>query len=273
MGKILFVTLTIVFFVASCAKRKANRSTEDFQDYSIAEVGFNDALKVAESAMSDSSLTKSVSYFKSAFGSCTVVSIDPPSYSSIFPKTLVVDFGTGCTDSYGIERSGKITATMTDKYRNVGSITTLTTQNYAVEGYKIEGTKTITNKGRNADNNLEYAIEITGGKITFPSGEATTIESSRTRTWVGGETTIFNPFDDIYEITGTANGTSREGRKYVLKITSALRVKLNCRWVTNGTMEIQPEDLKLRVVDFGDGTCDDDATVTIGKRSYNVTMK
>jgi len=271
--KILLFSFAIVIASTSCKKRKANKETTDFEDNSIAEVGFNDALKVAESAMTDSSLNKSGSYFKSVFGTCATVTIDPPAGTTAFPKTITIDFGNGgCVDAYDIERKGKVVITLTDKYRNVGSVTTLTTQDFYVEGYKIEGTKTVTNKGTNAEGNLEYSVEITNGKITFPDGDVTTMESSRIREWVEGNGTL-NPFDDVYSITGTAEGVNRDGRAYTLTITSALRVQLNCRWITQGTLEIQPEDLKLRTVDFGDGACDNDATVEIGRKSYPVEMK
>lgn len=273
MKKIIFISFTLALIGASCAKRKANKSTDSFEDYSITEVGFNDALKVAETAIADSSLTKSFSSLKSAYGLCASVTITPSALSSTFPKTLIVDFGSGCTDNYGIERSGKITVTLSDKYRNTGATATLTTDNYVVSGYKIEGTKTVTNKGRNTSGNMEYSVEIKNAKITYPNGDVASMESSRVREWAEGESTILNPFDDVYHITGTANGTNREGRKYNLVVTSALKIKLDCRWVTEGTMEIQPEDLKLRIVDFGDGSCDDLATVKIGKKTYNVNMK
>lgn len=273
MKKIITLSVIALVLATGCKKRKDNRETTSFEDSSVAEIGFNDALKVAEAAISDSSLNKN-NLFKSNFGSCATFSINPPASSPTFPKTLVVDFGAdGCADAVGITRKGKITVTLSDKYRNVGSIATLTTDNYYVEGYKVEGTKIVTNKGRNSANNLEFGIEINNGKITYPTGETTTFVSTRTREWTEGESTILNPFDDVYSITGTANGTNREQRKYTLTITSPLIVQLNCRWIKKGTLEIQPEDLKLRVVDYGDGVCDNDATVTIGKKVYNVKMK
>jgi hypothetical protein len=274
MKQIITLSILALVLATSCAKRKANKETSDFEDNALAEVGFNDALKVAEAAMSDSSLNKSVSSFKSVFSSCASVTIDPPAGTATFPKTITVDFGNGgCEDAYGIERKGKVIVTLTDKYRNTGSVTTLTTQGYYVEGYKVEGTKTVTNKGENARGNLEYSVEIKNGKITYPDGDITTMESSRVREWTEGQSTVFNPFDDVYSITGTASGINRDGRAYTLTITSALRVQLNCRWITQGTLEIQPEDLKLRTVDFGAGACDNDATVNIGKKTYNVEMR
>ena len=43
--------------------------------------------------------------------------------------------------------------------------------------------------------------------------------------------------------------------------------------VTEGILEIQAEDLKLRKVDFGDRECDRTYVVTIGKKYYTKTYQ
>ena len=65
---------------------------------------------------------------------------------------------------------------------------------------------------------------------------------------------------------------NRLGRNFDITITSPLIVALDCKWVKQGTFELVPEDLDTRTVDYGTGTCDNDATVTIGSRTYNVEM-
>ncbi len=270
---ISFIFAFALVVAVSCKKSQDEDFEETFQDDSVSEFAFNDALKVVESSLADSSLTKNASFSGPNFGSCAVVTINPPAGDPSFPKTIEVNFGsTGCKDAYGIHRKGKIIATITDKYRNVGSVTTLTTQNYYVEDRKVEGTKTVTNLGRNAKGNLHYSVEITNGKITDPSGEFRTFESSRIREWVAGESTKFDPFDDVYLITGTAEGVTRKGRNYTMTIIIPLRVQLNCRWITQGTLEVQPEDLKTRTVDFGTGSCDNDAVVSVGGKTYSIKI-
>jgi hypothetical protein len=48
--------------------------------------------------------------------------------------------------------------------------------------------------------------------------------------------------------------------------------KLNCQWVSQGILNIQPEGWPLFVVDYGDGTCDNQATVTVNGQVYYITM-
>jgi hypothetical protein len=57
------------------------------------------------------------------------------------------------------------------------------------------------------------------------------------RTWLEGESTLTS-FDDIYEITGNAEGTSRKGISYTVSIISPLRVDLSCEWRIEVTLTV-----------------------------------
>jgi len=272
---LVLIALGAVLGTTSCKKRKLNKSTVTSQDNAIAEMVFNDAFKVTEDAMKDNGLEKSGLGLSSTYNSCATVSLTPPLGDTTFPKTLTIDFGSvNCEDAYGIERRGKVIATTTGYYRDAGTVITITTENYYVNDYKVEGTKTVTNNGLNSDNQTYFTIVISGAVITYPNGDVASYESNRIRTWVIGEATqgLLGILDDEYDITGTASGINREGRSYTMTVTSALRVAILCRWVKQGTIEIQPEDLYLRTVDFGDGTCDNDASVTINSKVYNFQM-
>ncbi len=264
--------LSATILTVSCGKRRVNRSTVTSQDNAIAEMAFNDVFKVTEDALKEENLEKGLS---DMFSGCATITVNPPVTDPTFPKTVTVDFGaTNCTDAYGVERRGVVEAVITGLYRDAGTVITVTPQNYYVNDYKIEGTKTVTNNGQNASGNTYFTIAIDNAKITYPNGDEITYESDRVREWVVGENTqgLLGIYDDEYDITGTASGVNREGRAFDLTITSPLRVAVICHWIKSGTIEIQPQDLHLRTVDFGNGDCDDDATVTINGNVYNVNM-
>ena len=272
---VLLTSLAVAFGITSCKKRKLNKSTITSQDNAIAEMVFNDAFKVTEDAMKENGLEKSGLALSSAYNACAAVSLTPPFGDTTFPKTLTIDFGTiNCEDAYGVERRGKVIATTTGYYRDVGTVISITTDNYYVNDHKVEGIKTVTNNGLSAANQTYFTIVISGAVITYPNGDVTSYESNRVRTWVIGEATqgLLGIFDDEYDITGTASGINREGRAYTMTIQSALRVAVLCRWVKQGVIEIAPEDLYLRTVDFGDGTCEREASVTINGNAYNFLM-
>ena len=80
---------------------------------------------------------------------------------------------------------------------------------------------------------------------------------------VAGSNTPSYIWDDIYYISGSSNGINSNNRSYTITITDQLEKQMGCKWVKSGSMQIQPENLNTRILDFGDGTCDNDAIVTI----------
>ena len=45
-----------------------------------------------------------------------------------------------------------------------------------------------------------------------------------------------------------------------------------CRYITEGTLELTPDGLDTRSIDYGTGVCDAQATVSINNRDYNATL-
>lgn len=245
----------------------------------LAEAGFGDMAKVVEDASKESDLEGN-RIVSDILSGCAAISVTPAWPDPSFPKTVLIDFGNvNCTDNYGVKRRGQITAVFTGMYRDSATTITITPQNYFINDYKVEGSKTITNNGKNTSGNTNFTVVVVNGKITHPNGDISTWNSTRNREWVIGENTTFlthgftGIFDDEYDITGTGFGTNRAGRNFTANITSPLRVAVVCRWIKKGMVEIQPDGLSLRKVDFGDGTCDNKATVEINGKIYNINMR
>src|SRR5262249_41510841 len=99
-------------------------------------------------------------------------------------------------------------------------------------------------------------------------------QSNRTREWTAGESTLtWN--DDMYSITGSASGSTSGGSTFSSIITSPLirNMSFACRrHFVQGIIEHTPSGKQTRVIDFGNGTCDNIALVTIGSTSYTVTL-
>lgn len=189
------------------------------------------------------------------------------------PWLMTIDFGSAnCLCSDGLERRGKIIATFSGPYRDAGSIYSITTQNYYVEDWKLVGMKTVTNEGLNTDGNFWYSIEADDVALIHPNGDYTlTWESSRTREWIEGEGTL-SPWDDVYLIDGTAHGVDRTGNPYTVAVTDPLRVELICPWVVSGSLEIRPQDLPTRYVNYGNGNCDGQIDVTVEGETYQLNI-
>jgi uncharacterized membrane protein len=186
------------------------------------------------------------------------------------PKTVLIDFGTNeCTGNDGRVRKGILHITYTGRYREAGTVITITPENYSVNGNLIEGQKTIENLGLNNNGQLHYSIAVSG-TVTAP-GNAWTISwtANRIRTWLEGQNTA-SVWDDVYEISGNGSGVNRNGVPYTTTITQALRAEIGCPWLVSGKVTIQPEDYATRFIDFGDGACDSGFTVTVNGQEYQL---
>ena len=263
--KLTLLAIGFVILITSCSKsdRDEDITTSSVVDNALFENLWIDAQSQIENAAFEEDSLRD--------GDCPEVTIDLTSE----PMTVTVDFGEdGCTGDDGRERKGVLLATFTGKYSEEGSVITVTPQDYSVDGYALEGTRTVTNEGENEDGNTWFSVSVSDAKITHPSDNwFTTWESERTRTWVKGDDTPMNPWDDEYEIEGTAHGQNRNGNTYEMEITSPLWVKVGCPWIVKGTLEIQPDNLSLRTIDYGNGTCNGNITVTINGVDFEVNLE
>jgi hypothetical protein len=143
----------------------------------------------------------------------------------------------------------------------------VTFENFTINSNAIEGVKTILKTGE-----YQYTVTLENARITFTNQTTYTRNATRTRTWVSGYDTPFNIWDDVYHISGSASGINRRNQAYTHTITSPLIVKLNCRWITEGILTAVVGTHNI-VVDYGDGTCDNMATITINGKSYEIRLR
>jgi hypothetical protein len=191
---------------------------------------------------------------------CATITITP---AIGFPKTIVIDFGTSCTHN-GITRSGKINITLTDSVRKPGSIATMTFTNYFVNLYKIEGTYTWTNTS--TVTTRSWTRVTTSGKITAPDARYWLHEGNRTVTQTAGVGTP-TPTDDVFSIfPGTHTVTNPSSISRTCTILEALQRKVNCANIDKGKIKVQGPS-HYATIDFGDGTCDNLATLSIDGRA------
>jgi hypothetical protein len=190
---------------------------------------------------------------------CPTVTIDPADGS--YPRTMTIDFGTdGCTGVDGRVRKGQIVVNLTDTLTNIGAVRTATFVDFYVDGANVEGTRTLTNLGLNADGNLSFSRTVVGGNITYPNGDATSWEANHTMVLTEGANTP-TWLDNVWEVSGSASGVTRNGKAFTSEITTPLVRKRVCRWTVSGVKNLTV-DGKTITIDYGNGTCDRLAVVT-----------
>jgi len=275
MKKLFFLLfITSLLFLTSCRKRYDNDPSA-LMNYKI-ETAFDEMTNI-----SDQAVTGNMVYYKSGEvvytkpGATTnlpktpcnvIITLDTTS----FPRTVTVDYGnTNCDCNDGKVRRGKIITTYTGPYLAQGTLITHTPENYYVNDVLIQGTKTVENMGLNTTSQPYYQVEI-NGSATNPDGEVLNYTSSRIRTWVAGFNTLFDRFDDEYDITGTATGTFSNGGGYSSETTTPIRVKVGCGFPVSGILQITPVDRPVRTINYGDGSCDLTFTVTVNGYTFTI---
>lgn len=267
----LMIGTAILLSLTGCRREYflADSDTTPASEFSMAETYYNDAANISDEA----ALTGDVDFLKSGqqtYTGCFTVTRDTVSE----PHIVTIDFGTAnCMCNDGRNRRGKIMVTYTGRYRDAGTEVHIGYDNYFVNDNQVLGTHTITNLGISTTGNIYYSVDV-NGQVVLASGGTITWTSSRTRQWIAGYNTAVCS-DDVYSITGSASGTNTYGVQISAVITSPLIRNLDsgCRkHFVQGTIEITPENHPVRILDFGNGNCDNIATVTINNHTYTIQL-
>jgi len=145
----------------------------------------------------------------------------------------------------------------------------ITMNQFTINGNAIEGKRQMV---RSEADPYQFNITLEGGKVTFSDGRVYTRECTHTRTMIEGMTTFGNIWDDVYTVEGLSTGTNCDGETYTHTIQNALMHKLSCRWIVEGTIGITVGE-KNATFDYGDGTCDNIATVTANGETIEIKLR
>jgi hypothetical protein len=177
-----------------------------------------------------------------------------------YPREIIIDFGEGCEDWRGNIKTGKIIIKISDDMKNEGATRTVTYENYTVRGNEVSGSRTVINKGTNDAGN--WIIESESDMLIRKVDEGIEIHrtSSATLEWLSGFETA-EKSDDSFQITGSGTITQNGNVTFSRNIIVPLFRDRSCRYILSGQVELANEDGTI-LIDFGDGTCDNTATVT-----------
>lgn len=266
--KLIFGAVLVSIAFVSCKKEEKDNDTNSAKYDAVAQTIFNDMADVTDQAATKGDL----SGFKLAGGdeiltTCAVITID----TSTNPRTCVIDFGTGCVGNDGKNRAGKINVTFTGPYKQAGTVITITPDNYSVNSNVVSGSKVITNNGLNAAGFLSYTVVVNGQITLANNGGVITWQANRTREFIEGANTLIFA-DDVYRISGSSSGSKVDGSTWSTNITTPLIRKIACHQFVSGILTITPSNKPTRTVDYGNGNCDNTATVTINGNTFTITL-
>jgi hypothetical protein len=287
----IFCLLTVI----SCKKETSRSGTDDQEEIQASQVSgesdaeaegiFSSLFDDAMGANNDVGVSGSGVFFGrtdtlTPVVRCFYVSINQTNNNTL-PVRIVVDFGTtGCPGPDGHVRRGKVITDYTARLTYPGAVATTEFDGYYVDNIKVEGRHVITNIGTIVPLSRKFRLEVINGKLTKANGDYTEWNSTRTITQIEGLGTPDLPIDDIFKVEGTSRGRSLRGNLLVSwesTITEPLIRRVTCRWIVKGRIKTVRVNTPgnspwIAVLDFGDGACNDQATITINGRTIQITL-
>jgi len=188
---------------------------------------------------------------------------------------LTINYGTdSCVAADGKVRRGKIILTSIGDYWKGEAVLTFKCVDYYVDNNQVLGSAYVTSK-INGDGNRESLI-TEEGSIVLGDGSGTIIlNSEKTRVVTEGTKTA-GKRDYVISVTGTASGTLLSGNTFTAQTLKPLvrDQQKECRGVfISGITKITISEGTEITVDYGDGTCDNLATVTTNGVSETITLE
>ena len=219
-------------------------------------------------------------------------------------QVITVNFGTsGCVGNDGHTRTGILvynfsasTSTTAIHYRNPGFSMTVSSQNYVVDGYTVNiVNKTVTNttpntisSGVNPGVNLTWSVNATISIIKPSNAGTISWACSRTKELVNtSDTACYRGQNKAIvwtlarvKLNGSATGVNAKNENYTSVASNLVRdfactpdpLHLHRHPFVSGTITYSPANRYPRVIDYGNGNCDLNATLTINGNTYNIIL-
>lgn len=270
-GRMSILAFVMLFPVFSCSEEDPVSDNDDTQseqivyDEAMADDLFED---MDEISMEAANYSESGRINRSSLFSLACLSRTVERDNANLSQLVTLNFGEGCEDTHGRIRSGKIIVNRTLNVQASSYTLRTTFEDFYVNDYKIEGTRTIVYSA-NTGQKITATITLENGKISLPDGNIITRNASYTRQMdrEAGEVSL----------TGSAQGVNRNGVSYVATITSPLIYKTKCALdgiflASSGKKIITRAGKRTVELDYGDGICDRSLSLSIDDVERNIEV-
>ncbi|MBC7875360.1 MAG: hypothetical protein H7Y01_15270 [Ferruginibacter sp.] len=289
------VTISFLFsllLITSCQKENSQNGTDDQQQVEASRVSsesdgeaeivfnglFDDAIGV-----NDEVGIGGTGIFGRTLACPDITIVRLSTTGGQFPVKIIFDFGVnGCTGNDGHLRRGKIITEYSNKLLIPGATATTTFDGFYFDSTKVEGRHKITNTSPPLNTqppSRQFTVDVNDAKLSKPNGNFIEWTSHKVITQIDGLGTIL-PIDDNFKVEGHANGKVKRGSLIVLwqsAITEPLMKRFNCRWISKGRVRTIRANTTanspwVAELDFGLGTCDNQAVVKINGIPHQITL-
>ena len=201
---------------------------------------------------------------------------DGPYFSSCLSRTVVMegnninislDFGDGCEGPHGNVLAGVVRIDV-QMMSVEEQLVTHSFEDFSINGRAIEGSIS-RNRIRSNEDGFPQALISRDLSIVWDEDTTFNRVGQIKRVWIEGTDTR-NWGDDVFTTTGNWSVFRNGALKRSVVISKELRRERACRFLVSGTLDI--EGAATYSLDYGDGSCDDAATITIGEREIEIQL-
>lgn len=247
--KVLSIAILACLFVVSC-------SDDDSNNNSSPDITQEDVMKslevekisnfIDDMTLDNISMNRSNAEISSKFTSndCADFSVTDTGYTLTF---------TDCTTEDGETISGSINVSVVIENNTVS--TTITFDNLTFAGNSVNGSKSTSYSINTADGGSFMYTVTSDLSITLADGTTASEQGTKTYTING-----LGNADATYTLSGNWTVTLNADT-YSLATDPTLEGTLSCGYITTGTLVMTKNTLTASI-NYGDGTCDNKATVT-----------
>lgn len=271
--------LCLCLAISSC-KKETDENTLSAEDNAAVETEFSQVYDVAADFLANDTKTGKQENFLLPEG--VMITFSDSIFSDSDGVACIIDYGAlehgasykgiPCRD--GRYRAGKIHAAINHRFSQAVSslyLTITAADEYFVGNgtkmYKLTGLKTV---NRTSDTAFTETVE-----------NATMQRENGSLTWNCERTISFLPsngsswWDKEYEVTGTANGTNKNGESFSTETTTPLHKKLELGCLStyvSGKIKLTNANGKELNIDYGNGECDKKIAVSVNGKTKSIEV-
>ena len=192
--------------------------------------------------------------------------------------TRTIDFGsTGCTLPNGNVLKGKIIISFSNDFTSKSRTLSYRFVDFYHNGKLLQGNKSITYELKSTEllatehPVMTFTVDM---KITFDDGKVYSRTGTTVKETVEGNETPLNWEDNVFLVTGNSATSLANGDTITTVITTPLRYITSCKlpFPVSGIVSIT-KNTSVGTLDFGDGKCDNLATLTIDGVTKDIILE
>ena len=191
--------------------------------------------------------------------------------------TLIINFGEENYLHLGHLKRGEIISIYNKFIYNSNSQITTTFNNFYINNNLIQGKMYLENNGSNQNGFPEFSLTVDSMSMYTNNGSIDISNGNYIKQLVSGYNTQYQYLDNIYKLTGNAQGNSSNNNNFSLEISNSLNMNLSCYEsssciITGGTSKLIPDGYEERIINYGNNSCDCDINAVIGEDIHPIII-